>query len=301
MRRWRRLNRSTQSLWIISLYSTVTMMNGIRTALLLASLTGLMLLIGGALGGRGGMAIALLLSLVMNMGSYWYSDKIVLKMYHAREVTPTEAPGLYGIVRGLVERAQMPMPKVYIVDTPMPNAFATGRNPSHAAVAATTGIMRILDRDELEAVMAHELSHVRNRDTLISSVAATIAGVITFVANMAQWSLIFGGNDDDGGNIVGVIAMAILAPIAAMIIQMAISRSREFGADAGGAELTGHPMALASALSKLEGASGRVQADVNPSTAHMFIVNPLKGKKLASLFSTHPSTEERIARLSAMQ
>ncbi len=276
-------------------------MNGIRTALLLASLTGLMLLIGGALGGRGGMAIALLLSLVMNMGSYWYSDKIVLKMYHAREVTPTEAPGLYGIVRGLVERAQMPMPKVYIVDTPMPNAFATGRNPSHAAVAATTGIMRILDRDELEAVMAHELSHVRNRDTLISSVAATIAGVITFVANMAQWSLIFGGNDDDGGNIVGVIAMAILAPIAAMIIQMAISRSREFGADAGGAELTGHPMALASALSKLEGASGRVQADVNPSTAHMFIVNPLKGKKLASLFSTHPSTEERIARLSAMQ
>ena len=276
-------------------------MNGIRTTLLLASLTGLMLLIGGALGGRGGMAIALLLSLVMNMGSYWYSDKIVLKMYHAREVTPTEAPGLYGIVRGLVERAQMPMPKVYIVDTPMPNAFATGRNPSHAAVAATTGIMRILDRDELEAVMAHELSHVRNRDTLISSVAATIAGVITFVANMAQWSLIFGGNDDDGGNIVGVIAMAILAPIAAMIIQMAISRSREFGADAGGAELTGHPMALASALSKLEGASGRVQADVNPSTAHMFIVNPLKGKKLASLFSTHPSTEERIARLSAMQ
>ncbi len=267
----------------------------------MASLTGLMLLIGGALGGRGGMAIALLLSLVMNMGSYWYSDKIVLKMYHAREVTPTEAPGLYGIVRGLVERAQMPMPKVYIVDTPMPNAFATGRNPSHAAVAATTGIMRILDRDELEAVMAHELSHVRNRDTLISSVAATIAGVITFVANMAQWSLIFGGNDDDGGNIVGVIAMAILAPIAAMIIQMAISRSREFGADAGGAELTGHPMALASALSKLEGAAGRVQADVNPSTAHMFIVNPLKGKKLASLFSTHPSTEERIARLSAMQ
>jgi len=276
-------------------------MNGIRTTLLLASLTGLMLLIGGALGGRGGMAIALLLSLVMNMGTYWYSDKIVLKMYKAKEVTPTEAPELYGIVRGLVDRANMPMPKVYIIDTPMPNAFATGRNPSHAAVAATTGIMRILDRNELEAVMAHELSHVRNRDTLISSVAATIAGVITFVANMAQWSLIFGGNDDDGGNIVGVIAMAILAPIAAMVIQMAISRSREFGADAGGAELSGRPMALASALSKLEGAAGRVQADVNPSTAHMFIVNPLKGKKLASLFSTHPSTQERIARLSAMK
>jgi heat shock protein HtpX len=277
------------------------MMNGIRTTLLLASLTGLMLLIGGALGGRGGMMIALLFSLVMNMGTYWYSDKIVLRMYHAKEVTPTEAPELYGIVRDLVDRANMPMPKVYIVDTPMPNAFATGRNPSHAAVAATTGIMRVLDKDELEAVMAHELSHVRNRDTLISSVAATIAGVITFVANMAQWALIFGGNDEDGGNIVSVLAMAILAPIAALIIQMAISRSREFGADKGGAELSGHPMALASALSKLEMASRRTPVDVNPSTAHMFIVNPLKGKKLASLFSTHPSTEERIARLSAMQ
>ncbi len=275
------------------------MMNGIRTTLLLASLTGLMLLIGGALGGRGGMMIALLFSLVMNMGTYWYSDKIVLKMYHAKEVTPAEAPELYGIVRGLVDRANMPMPKVYIVDTPMPNAFATGRNPSHAAVAATTGIMRILDRDELEAVMAHELSHVRNRDTLISSVAATVAGVITFVANMAQWSLIFGGNDEDGGNIIGVLAMAILAPIAALVIQMAISRSREFGADKGGAELCGHPMALATSLSKLEMASGRAQAHVNPSTAHMFIVNPLKGT-MASLFSTHPSTEERIARLSAM-
>jgi heat shock protein HtpX len=277
------------------------MMNGIRTTLLLASLTGLMLLIGGALGGRGGMMIALLFSLVMNMGTYWYSDKIVLKMYHAKEVTPAESPELYGIVRGLVDRAKMPMPKVYIVDIPMPNAFATGRNPSHAAVAVTTGIMRILDKDELEGVVAHELSHVKNRDTLISSVAATIAGVVTFLASMAQWSLIFGGNDDDGGNIVGILAMAILAPIAAMIIQMAISRSREFGADAGGAELSGHPMALARALSKLEMASGRAPADVNPSTAHMFIVNPLKGKKLASLFSTHPSTEERIARLSAMQ
>ncbi len=267
----------------------------------MASLTGLMLLIGAALGGRGGMMIALLFSLVMNMGTYWYSDKIVLKMYKAKEVTAAEAPALYGIVRGLVDRANMPMPKVYIVDTPMPNAFATGRDPQHAAVAATTGIMKILDKDELEAVMAHELAHVRNRDTLISSVAATIAGVITFVATMAQWSLIFGGRDDDAGSIVGVIAMAILAPIAAMIIQMAISRSREFGADASGAQLCGRPMALASALAKLEGAAGRAQADVNPSTAHMFIVNPLKGKKLASLFSTHPATEERIARLSAMR
>lgn len=277
------------------------MMNGIRTTLLLASLTGLMLLIGGALGGRGGMMIALLFSLVMNMGTYWYSDKIVLRMYHAKEVTPVESPELHGIVRGLVDRANMPMPKVYTVETPMPNAFATGRSPEHAAVAVTTGIMRILNQDELEAVVAHELSHVRNRDTLISSVAATIAGVITFVASMAQWSLIFGGNDEDGGNIVGVLAMAILAPIAALIIQMAISRNREFGADDGGAKLCGHPMALASALTKLERASGSARVDVKPSTAHMFIVNPLKGKRLASLFSTHPSTDERIKRLQAMQ
>jgi heat shock protein HtpX len=277
------------------------MMNGIRTTLLLASLTGLMLLIGGALGGRGGMMIALLFSLVMNMGTYWYSDKIVLRMYHAKEVTPVESPELHGIVRGLVDRANMPMPKVYTVETPMPNAFATGRSPEHAAVAVTTGIMRILNQDELEAVVAHELSHVRNRDTLISSVAATIAGVITFVASMAQWSLIFGGNDEDGGNIVGILAMAILAPIAALIIQMAISRNREFGADDGGAKLCGHPMALASALTKLARASGSARVDVNPSTAHMFIVNPLKGKRLASLFSTHPSTDERIKRLQAMQ
>jgi heat shock protein HtpX len=277
------------------------MMNGIRTTLLLASLTGLMLLIGGALGGRGGMMIALLFSLVMNMGTYWYSDKIVLRMYHAKEVTPVESPELHGIVRGLVDRANMPMPKVYTVETPMPNAFATGRSPEHAAVAVTTGIMRILNQDELEAVVAHELSHVRNRDTLISSVAATIAGVITFVASMAQWSLIFGGNDEDGGNIVGILAMAILAPIAALIIQMAISRNREFGADDGGAKLCGHPMTLASALTKLERASGSARVDVNPSTAHMFIVNPLKGKRLASLFSTHPSTVERIKRLQAMQ
>lgn len=273
----------------------------IRTTLLLAGLTGLMLLIGGAVGGRGGMFMALIFSLIMNFGAYWYSDKIVLKMYHAREVTPAESPDLYSMVQRLAERAGLPMPKVYIVDTPMANAFATGRDPKHAAVAVTTGIMRILNRNELEGVVAHELAHVKNRDTLISTVAATIAGVITFLASMAQWSLIFGGGDDDGGNPVGMLVMAILAPIAAAIIQMAISRGREFGADSGGANISGDPQALASALAKLEAGNSTVRADVNPSTAHMFIVNPLKGSSIASLFSTHPRTEERIKRLRSMQ
>jgi heat shock protein HtpX len=273
----------------------------IRTTLLLATLTGLMLLLGGALGGRGGMLLALVFSVVMNFGAYWYSDKIVLRMYHAQEVTPVQSPELYSMVQRLAERAGLRMPKVYIVNTTMANAFATGRDPKHAAVAVTTGILRILDKNELEGVLAHELSHVKNRDTLISAVAATVAGVITFMANMAQWSLIFGGRDDEGGNIAGVLAMAILAPIAALVVQMAISRSREFEADRGGAKICGKPLALASALAKLEGAAGAVRADVNPSTAHMFIVNPLRGKSLASLFSTHPSTEERIKRLQALQ
>ncbi|MDM7912271.1 MAG: zinc metalloprotease HtpX [Methanotrichaceae archaeon] len=272
----------------------------IRTTILLAVLTGLMLLIGGVLGGKSGMFLALILSVVMNFGSYWYSDKIVLSMYHAREVTPAESPELYGIVQGLANRAGLPMPRVYIVNTQMANAFATGRDPKHAAVAVTTGIMRILDRDELEGVIAHELAHVKNRDTLISAMAATLAGVITYMANIAQWGLIFGGRDDDGGNILGALAMIILAPIAALLVQLAISRGREFGADRGGAEICGKPLALASALSKLEGAAGAVRADVNPSTAHLFIVNPLKGSAMASLFSTHPSTEERIRRLTAM-
>ncbi len=276
-------------------------MTGIlRTTILLAVLTGLMLLVGGVLGGRSGMFLALILSVAMNFGSYWYSDKIVLAMYHAREVTSAESPELYGIVRGLAERANLPMPKVYIVNTQMANAFATGRDPKHAAVAVTTGIMKILSRDELEAVIAHELTHVKNRDTLVSAMAATLAGVITYMANIAQWGLIFGGRDDDGGNIIGALAMIILAPIAALLVQLAISRGREFGADRGGAEISGKPLALASALSKLEGAAGAIRADVNPSTAHMFIVNPLKGRALASLFSTHPSTEERIRRLNAM-
>jgi heat shock protein HtpX len=275
------------------------MTNMIRTTLLLAGLTGLLLLIGALLGGRGGMLLALIFSFAMNFGAYWYSDKLVLKMQHAREVTPAEAPDLHGMVQRLAQNGGLPMPRVYIVDTPMPNAFATGRDPKHAAVAVTTGIMSILNVDELEGVLAHELAHIKNRDTLISTIAATIAGVITFLATMAQWSLIFGGNDEDGGNILGILAMAILAPIAATIIQLAISRGREFGADASGAQICGRPLSLASALAKLEAGSAAVKADVNPSTAHMFIVNPLKGKTMASLFSTHPSTEERISRLSS--
>ena len=277
------------------------MTNMIRTTVLLAGLTGLLLLIGGLVGGRSGMFLALIFSFVMNFGAYWYSDKLVLKMYHAREVSSTDAPDLYSMVQRLAQNAGLPMPRLYIVDTPMANAFATGRDPQHAAVAVTTGITRILNRNELEGVVAHELAHIKNRDTLISTIAATIAGVITFLATMAQWSLIFGGNDDDRGNPLGILAMAILAPIAATIIQLAISRGREFGADAGGAKICGDPLSLASALAKLETAAGAVRADVNPSTAHMFIVNPLKGRTFASLFSTHPSTEERISRLRSLQ
>jgi len=278
----------------------------IRTTVLLSLLAILFVLIGGSLGGQIGMIIALGFSLLMIWGSYWHSDKLVLRMYHAKEVTPSQAPEIYSIVQRLADRASLPVPKVYIVENNMPNAFATGRDPAHAAVAVTTGIMKILNRDELEGVLAHEMSHVKNRDTLISAVAATIAGSITVLANFAQFSLIFGGlgggNDEDGGgNLVGILLMAILAPIAASIVQLAISRTREFEADANGAAMCGKPMALASALSKLEGAAKSSRVDVNPSTAHMFIVNPLRGKALASLFSTHPSTEERIRRLSAMQ
>ena len=277
------------------------MTNMIRTTLLLAGLTGLLLLIGGFVGGRSGMFLALIVSFAMNFGAYWYSDKLVLKMYHAREVTSAEAPDLYSLVQNLAHNANLPMPRVYIIDTPMANAFATGRDPKHAAVAVTTGIANILNRNELEGVVAHELAHIKNRDTLISTMAATIAGVITFLASMAQWSLIFGGSDDDGGNPLAVLAMAILAPIAATIIQLAISRGREFGADASGAKICDNPLSLANALAKLEAGAGSVRANVNPSTAHMFIVNPLKGKAIATLFSTHPRTEERIARLRSMQ
>ena len=278
-------------------------MNTAKTAALMVGLTVLLVFAGGALGGQGGMIFAFVFALAMNAFSYWFSDKIVLKMYRAKEATEQEAPQLYDVVRDLAMRANMPMPKVYVIPDDAPNAFATGRNPNHAAVAATTGILRFLSREELTGVMAHELAHVRNRDILIGTIAATIAGAISVLANMAQWAMIFGGgrsDDDDGGGIVGLIAMMIIAPIAAMLIQMAISRSREYQADATGARLCGNPMWLASALRKLEAASKRIPMNASPATAHMFIVNPLRGGGVAKLFSTHPPMDDRVARLERM-
>ena len=283
-------------------------MNTLRTTVLLASLTALLLVAGKALGGNGGMVVALVLAVVMNFGSYWFSDKLVLRMYRAQPVGPKEAPELYSVVETLARQAKMPMPAVYIVESDTPNAFATGRNPEHAAVAATTGLLRIMNREELTGVLAHELSHVRHRDTLVSAIAATLAGAITMLANMAQWMLLFGGlrgndNEQGGGGVLGALVMMILAPFAAMLIQLAVSRSREFGADKGGAELTGNPLWLASALRKLEQANERAPMQAaadHPTTAHLFIVNPLGGLNLARLFATHPSTEERIRRLQAM-
>ena len=278
-------------------------MNTLKTTFLMAMLTMLLVLAGGAIGGRGGMTFALVMAGVMNFVSYWFSDKIVLAMYGAKEVTEAEQPEFYGLVRQLATQAAIPMPKVYVIPSETPNAFATGRNPEHAAVAATAGIMRILTREELMGVMAHELSHVKNRDILISSVAATIAGAITYLAQMAQWAAIFGGGrdrDEEGGGF-GILIMAIVAPIAAMLIQMAISRSREYGADRGGAEVSGNPLYLANALRKLEMANRQIpMGGANPSTAHMFIVNPLTGGGLMSLFSTHPPMEERVRRLEEM-
>jgi heat shock protein HtpX len=279
-------------------------MNTLKTGLLLGALTGLLMLIGGAIGGKGGMAVAFIFAIVMNFGSYWFSDKIVLSMYNAQEVTPAQAPELYNMVRGLAVRASLPMPRVYIIPEDTPNAFATGRDEEHAVVAVTEGILRILNNDELEGVLAHELTHVKNKDILIGSIAATIAGAIVMLASMAQWAAIFGGarsEDDEGGGVVGMILMAILAPIAASLIQMAISRSREYMADEGGAQISGKPYGLAGALAKISGASQAAPMDANPSTAHMFIVNPLTGKAFMNLFSTHPPTEERIARLRAMR
>jgi heat shock protein HtpX len=278
-------------------------MNTLRTTLLLGLLSCLLILAGGAIGGRSGMTFALIMAGVMNLASYWFSDKIVLSMYGARQVSEADYPEFYGMVRQLAISAGMPMPKVYLIDSDTPNAFATGRNPEHAAVAATAGILRILSREELLGVMAHELTHVRNRDILISSIAATIAGAVTYLAYMAQWAAIFGGgrdSDDEGGGAFGMILMAILAPIAAMLIQMAISRSREFGADKGGAEISGNPLYLAGALRKLEMANQQVPMNANPATAHMFIVNPLSASGFMALFSTHPPLEERIRRLEEM-
>jgi len=267
----------------------------------MALLTVLLVLVGGAIGGRGGMAMAFLLAGGMNFFSYWFSDKIVLSMYGAQPIEEHNDPRFYGIVRRLATRAGLPMPKVYIIQDDSPNAFATGRNPEHAAVAATTGIMRLLNDEELAGVMAHELGHVRNRDILVSTLAATFAGAITYLAHMAQWGAMFGGgrsDDNEGGSgLFGTLFMAILAPIAAMLVQMAISRSREFGADAAGAQISGNPLSLARALQKLEMGSRQIPMDANAATAHMFIVNPLTGGGLMSLFSTHPPIPERVHRL----
>jgi heat shock protein HtpX len=280
------------------------MSNIFKTALLLAVLTAMLIVIGGAIGGRSGMMIAFVMALVMNVGSYWFSDKIVLAMYRAQPVDEASAPRLYALVRTLAERAGIPMPRIYIVPGDTPNAFATGRNPQHAVIAVTEGILRILDEDELEGVLAHELAHVKNRDVLISTIAATMAGAITYLAHMAQFAAMFGGrhhDDDEGTNPIAAIAMAIIAPIAAMLVQMAVSRSREYAADATGAHLSGKPWGLAKALEKLQMAQGIVPMNANPATAHLFIVNPLSGRSFANLFSTHPPLEERIERLRAMR
>jgi heat shock protein HtpX len=278
--------------------------NLLKTAVLLAALTSLVVLIGGAIGGQQGMVIAFILAIAMNFGSYWFSDRIVLAMYGAQPIDEAQAPDLYRVVRRLTSKAGIPMPRVYLIPSDTPNAFATGRSPEHAAVAVTEGIMRMLDDDELEGVLAHELSHVKNRDTLIMTVAATLAGVITYLAHMAQWTAIFGGgrrdDDEGGGGALGTLLMAILAPIAAMLIQLAISRAREFQADASGAQLSGRPWGLAKALEKLDMASKVAPMQATPATAHLFIVNPLRGEGLLTLFSTHPPIPERIARLRAM-
>ena len=278
------------------------MFNLLKTAVLMAAITALFMLIGAYVGGRQGMVLALIVALGLNFFSYWFSDKLVLKMYNAREVDETSAPQFYRMVAELVQRAGLPMPRVYVIDEAAPNAFATGRNPEHAAVAATTGIMQVLSANELRAVMAHELTHVAHRDILISTISATMAGAISMLANFAVF---FGGRDSEGrpANPIAGLAVALLAPLAASLIQLAISRAREFEADRGGAELSGDPRSLASALEKIQAyARGTplLAAERNPQTAQMMIVNPLHGGGVASLFSTHPSTEERVARLLAM-
>lgn len=282
------------------------MANQLKTTLLLALLTVLLVSMGAALGGKSGMMIAFVMAAVMNFGSYWFSDKIVLKMYKARPIERNDNPQFYGMVERLAQRANLPMPKVYIIPDQSPNAFATGRNPQHAAVAATEGIIRILTPEELEGVMAHELGHVKNRDILVSTIAATFAGAISMIGNMLQWGAILGGGRDseEGGGaagLIGSLALAIIAPIMAMLIQMAVSRSREYLADATGAQICGKPNALADALAKLQNASRQIPMhSASPATAHMFIVNPLTGGAMKNMFSTHPPMEERISRLRAM-
>ncbi|MGZ8532469.1 MAG: zinc metalloprotease HtpX [Candidatus Binatia bacterium] len=286
-------------------------MNGFRTTILLAVLTALVVWIGQMVGGPNGAVIALIFAGAMNFFSYWFSDKIVLKMYGGQQIAANDDPELYSLVQELAAKGGLPMPKVYVIPEDAPNAFATGRNPEHAAVAVTQGIRRILNKRELAGVLGHELSHVKNRDILISSIAATLAGAISYMAQMAQFAAIFGGgrSRDDGegnggGGIFGLLFMMIVAPIAAMLIQMAVSRSREFMADAGGAKISGDPLALAGALRKLHMGAQNIPLEVSPATqnatAHMFIVSPLSGGSFASLFSTHPAMEERVARLEAM-
>ncbi|HWP64623.1 MAG TPA: zinc metalloprotease HtpX [Candidatus Limnocylindria bacterium] len=281
------------------------MSNALKTTLLLGLMTGLVLWIGEVVGGRDGLVVALLFAVVMNFGTYWFSDKLVLRMYGAQRLTESDAPDLFRMVRELTQRAGLPMPALYVISSDTPNAFATGRNPSHAAVAVTSGIVRMLSPAELRGVIAHELGHVANRDTLISAIAATMAGVVMMVARMAYWGALLGGGRRDGdgngnGNPLGALAMMLLAPLAAMLIQMAISRSREFGADAFAAETTRDPLSLASALEKIALGVERIPMHASPATAHLFIMNPLSGRRLAGLFSTHPPTEERIRRLRAL-
>ncbi len=280
------------------------MYNRLKTTLLLGALTGIILFFGEYFGGSTGLIIAFVFAALMNFGSYWYSDKIVLSIYGAREVSESEAPRLHRIVENLCIRANLPKPRIYIIPQASPNAFATGRDPKHAAVAVTSGILEILDEEELSGVLGHELTHIKNRDILISSIAATLAGVIMMLASMARWAAIFGGfgrdDEEGGGGILALLAMAILAPIAAVLIQLAISRAREFMADEGGAKISGNPIYLARALEKLEFATKRLPLSGNPATSHMFIVNPFSAKSFANLFSTHPPVEERIRRLKAM-
>lgn len=276
-------------------------MNTLKTLALMTFLTVLLVFAGSALGGRSGMVMAFSLAVIMNFGAYWFSDKIVLRMYGAQPVTEAQAPELYSVVRTLSQRAGMPMPKVYIIPSATPNAFATGRNPEHGVVAVTEGIMRLLNRDELAGVLAHELAHIKHRDILTGTIVATVAGAISMLAQMAHWAMLFGGgrHDDEegGGNPLAALIMMIVAPIAAMLVQMAISRTREYEADAGGAGISGNPYGLANALLKLEQGAQAIPMDANPATAHMFIVNPLSGRGLMTLFSTHPPIAERVKKL----
>lgn len=275
-------------------------MNSLRTTFLMASLTILFIMVGSMMGGRGGATMAFIIAFAMNFGAYWFSDKLILRMTRARELGENEGIELRTMVAQLAQRAQMPMPKVYVIEDATPNAFATGRNPENGVVAVTTGITQILSRDELAGVIAHELAHIKNRDTLISAISATMAGAISFIADMFRWMSFFASNDEDAPNPIAMIALSIITPLAATLIHMGISRSREYLADAGGAEIHGDPLALANALRKLERGAQLSQLHTNPATASLYIINPFSGGGLLSWFSTHPPTAERIARLEAL-